>query len=405
MEKERQRYHLINELPHIYELEDMIGFCRRYERVYIYGRGVQQEYLLKYLDMCGIDMAGYVVTTKKETDDQDFCYRRLPVLGFDTIKDDQGAGVLLALSDRYYGQIIPMFRKERFERYFIMTEFNKRAIACQVRPHGREELTFEVSLVDHCNLSCQMCDHYSQLSEPWFVDMEQFERDMARMGELFEHKIAAISLLGGEPTLHPCIIDCMRITRGQFPDAEVIVLTNGTLLLQLETSGQRNFWQACRDYDVHIIVTVYPIKMDYEAIERKAEEYGVSLAMSSDIHAKALTKVVKTSDKHTMDLTGSVERFYCVNCLYFNKFCVLKDGRIYMCPIAAHIDIFNKRFGQELAIKGADYLDIDRIGSWREVAEFSCQYTPFCSYCDLKKWGHHGPWGPSKKTIEEYIEG
>lgn len=403
-QNDREKNRQINELPHIYELEDMTFFCRSYKKIYIYGRGVQQEYLLRYLDMCGIGVSGYVVTTRKETDDMGFCYRRLPVLGFSSIKDDPEAGVLLALPDRYYGQIIPMFRESRFDRYYMMSEFNKRAIAHQVRPRSKEELIFEVSLVDHCNLSCQMCDHYSQLSGPWFVDMDRFERDMIQMGEICGHDIAAISLLGGEPTLHPNIIDCMRITREQFPDADVIVLTNGTLLLQLETSEQGNFWQACKDLNVHITVTIYPIKLDYEKIEKKAAEYGVSLDMSSDVHAKILTKVVKTSDKHTMDLAGAIEKFYCVNCLYFNKFLVLKDGRIYMCPIAAHIDIFNKRFGQKLEIKEGDYLDIYQIKSWREIAEFSCRYTPFCSYCDLKQWRHHGPWEPSKKTIEEYIE-
>lgn len=400
---ERKRIHLINELPHIYELEDMIKFCKEYKKIYIYGRSEQQEYLLKYFDMCDIKITGFVVTKKKEQDDQCFCYRQLPVTEFETIREDKEAGVILALPDKYYHQIIPMFRKAEYKNYFMMTEFNKRAIAYQVRPRKQEELTFEISLADHCNLSCQMCDHYSQLSDKWFVDMEQFEKDMIRMGEICDHKLAAISLLGGEPTLHPNIIDCMRITREQFPDTEVIVLTNGTLLLQLENSEQGNFWEACKKYDIHITVTVYPINLDYKKIEEKAASYGVLLAMSSDIHAKNLTKVVKISDKHTLDLTGSVEKFYCVNCLYFNKFCVLKDGRIYMCPVAAHSDIFNKRFDQNLEVKDEDYLDIYKIESWEKIAEFSCRYVPFCSYCDLKHWGHHSEWKASSKKIEEYI--
>lgn len=403
MEKERKKYHLINELPHIYELEDMMEFCKKYKTIYIYGRGEQQEYLLKYFDMCDVEIAGFVVTRKKEDDEACFCYRKLPVVEFDTIKNERETGVILALSDKYYHQIIPMFRKAEYENYFIMTEFNKRTIACQVRPRKREELTFEISLADHCNLSCQMCDHYSQLSDKWFVDMEQFEKDMIRMGEICDHKLAAISLLGGEPTLHPNIIDCMRITREQFPDTEVIVLTNGTLLLQLEKSEHGNFWEACKKYDVHITVTVYPISLDYKKIEEKAADYGVALAMSSDIHAKNLTKVVKISDKHTLDLSGSVKKFYCINCLYFNKFCVLKDGKLYMCPVAAHSNIFNTRFDQNLEIKDEDYLDIYQIDSWEEIAEFSCRYIPFCSYCDLKHWGHHSEWKASSKKIEEYI--
>lgn len=403
MENKRKVYHLINELPHIYELEDMMDFCKNYRKLFIYGRGNQQEYLLKYFDMCGIEISGFVITKKRQGDDEGFHYRKLPVVEFGDIKDDEEAGTILALSDKYYHQIIPMFRKEQYERYFMMTEFNKRAIAYQMRPRKKEELTFEISLVDHCNLSCQMCDHYSQLSDEWFVDMGQFERDMIQMGKLCGHKLAAVSLLGGEPTLHPDIIDCMRITREQFPDTEIIVLTNGTLLLELEKSEKGNFWEACRKYDVHITVTVYPIKLDYEKLERKAVEYGVTLAMSSDIHAKNMTKAVKISDKHTLDLSGSIEKFYCVNCLYFNKFCVLKDGRLYMCPIAAHIDIFNKSFGQSLEIREGDFLDIYRIHSWEDIAEFSCRHVPFCDYCDLKHWGPHSEWNASSKKIEEYV--
>lgn len=403
MTKERKVFHLINELPHIYELEDMMEFCSKYKRLYIYGRGIQQEYLLKYFDMCDVKIEGFVVTTKKQGDDECFEYRALQVVEYKDIKDNENIGIILGLSDKYYHHIIPMFRHDGFERYFMMTEYNKRSIAYQMRPRPQEELTFEVSLVDHCNLSCQMCDHYSQLSDKWFVDMKQFELDMKRMGEICNHKLAAITLLGGEPTLHPKIIDCMKITREQFPDTELIVLTNGTLLVQLENSPNGNFWQVCKDLDVHITVTVYPVKLDYIAMEELAKKYGVALAMSSDIHAKNLTKVVKISDKHTMDLSGSIKKYLCVNCLYFNKFCVLKDGKIYMCPIAAHSNIFNKKFNQNLQIREGDFLDIYKINSWKEIADFSCQYVPFCSYCDLKHWGHHSEWKASSKQIEEYV--
>lgn len=264
-------------------------------------------------------------------------------------------------------------------------------------------MTFEISLADHCNLSCQMCDHFSQLSKEWCVSIEQFEKDMIQMGKIFEHKIGAITLLGGEPTLHEDLFDCIRITRREFPDCELIILTNGVLLLELEHSPKGNLWEICRDYDVHISVTVYPVRLDYLAMEEKAKEYGVQLFMSSNIHAGKELKIKKISDKHTMDLTGSIDKFYCVNCLYFNKFNVLKEGRLYMCPIAAHSDIFNEAFEQNLALQEKDSLNIYSVKNWKEIAEFSCQYVPFCSYCDLKHWGHHSEWKASSKKIEEYV--
>ncbi len=398
----KKQIHLINELPHIYELEDMIGFCRQYEHIYIYGRGENQEYLLKYFDMCGVKIEGYVVSFLRD-EEPPFLYRELPVCLAKDILEMEGVGIILALSDRYFGKIIPMFREAGFEDYFLMSEFNKRAIANQMKPRAKEDMTFEINLANHCNLSCQMCDHYSQLSEKWFVDMDRFEQDMVCMGKLFDHEIGAITLLGGEPTLHEDLIKCIEITRREFPKGELIILTNGLLLLELEHSPKGNLWEACKENDVQISVTVYPIRMDYAAIEEKGKEYGVPVFMSSNIHAGCSTKLTKISDKHTMDLEGRVDKFYCVNCLYFNKFNVLKDGRLYMCPVAAHSDIFNRAFDQKLKLREKDYLDIYRIESWKEIAKFACSYVPFCSYCDLKHWGRHSQWKASNKNIDEYV--
>lgn len=36
MEEASRKVHLINELPHIYEMEDMIHFCQRYRKIYIW---------------------------------------------------------------------------------------------------------------------------------------------------------------------------------------------------------------------------------------------------------------------------------------------------------------------------------------------------------------------------------
>lgn len=401
----RNHIHLINDLPHIYELEDMMEFCGKYNRLFIYGRAFNQEYLLKYFDMCGVKIDGFVVTTVREQEKSCFLYRELPVISFhEFMEKEESAGIILALSDKYYHEIIPMFRANNFENYFAMTEYNKRTIANQMRPRSHEELAFEISLADHCNLSCQMCDHFSQLSDPWFVDMDQFDKDITQMGKIFEHKIGYISLLGGEPTLHEHLIDCIKIVRREFPDSELIILTNGVKLLELEHGKNGNLWQACKDYDVHITVTVYPINIDFEGIENKAKEYGVSLAMSSNIHASKLTKIIKISDKHAMNLEGNIDRFYCVNCLYFNKFNVLKDGKLYMCPIAAHSNILNHKFGLNLNLRKEDALDIYSVDSWEEIAKFSSDYVPFCRYCDLKNWRHHSEWKASRKTMDEYFD-
>ena len=400
---EDENIHLINPLPHIYEIEDMMAFCKKYDQLYICGAAENQEYLLKYFDICGVKIDGYTVTDPSSQSLSH--YREIPIVAVDDVIKQPETGIILALSDRHYRHFIPKFQKAGFKSYFIMTEYNKNTIANQLkpRPMKNQTLGFEVNIVDHCNMSCQMCDHYSQLSEDRFVDMGMFERDMKRMGEIFSHKIRCITLMGGEPTLHPDIIRCVEITRREFPDAEIIILTNGLLLPKLENSPQGNLWQACKDNNIHITVTVYPLNFDYAALKQKSEEYGVSIGMSSNIHAEGFTKLVKVTDKHTFDISGNVGKEYFICCLYFNKFNVLKDGRYYMCPIAAHIGIFNKAFGQNLQLTEADSLDIYKVEDWQEFADFSANYVPFCRYCDLKNWHPHSQWKPSNNTIDEYV--
>ena len=67
----------INRLPHIYEIDDLMEFCCKYSHLYIYGRGEAQEWLLRFLDMCGVIIEGYVVSFNPC--EEDFCYKKLPV--------------------------------------------------------------------------------------------------------------------------------------------------------------------------------------------------------------------------------------------------------------------------------------------------------------------------------------
>ena len=84
---EQNHIHLINELPHIYELEDMAAFCKKYTKLYIYGRALNQEYLLKYFDMCDVKIEGFIVTTVREQERVCFAYRQLPGLCFGEFLD------------------------------------------------------------------------------------------------------------------------------------------------------------------------------------------------------------------------------------------------------------------------------------------------------------------------------
>lgn len=389
------------EEPHRYELADMLEFCKRYDEIYIYGAAYKQQMMYKLLkNAIGIKIKGFVVSTRRNEEKNEGIEGDIYVI--DEVIQRDKVGIILGLADGYYRQIIPELRKREFSDYFIPTEWNKRTIAEQMTPRDPEYNSFEISLVDHCNMSCQMCDHYSQLSEEWYLDTDILDRDLKRMNELCNGKCAVITLLGGEPLLHPDVIKCLEITRKNFKSCPIILLTNGLLLLKKETDEKGNLWEACKNLNITISITRYPIKLNYDAIKEKAKEYEVTLLLSSDIHSAVPIEEAKISYKHTFDLNKDEDNIFFPTCHYFNHLGVLKNGRYYMCPVSAHIDIFNKYFGKNLELKDKDSIDIFKVSSWEEIANFQADRIPFCCYCDIQKWGCDSVWKPSTKKIEEY---
>ena len=87
----------------------------------------------------------------------------------------------------------------------------------------------EIHIVDHCNLKCEGCSHFSPIADPWFISLEDYEKQIRTAARFFRKKIEEFHILGGEPLLHPDIEKIMSITRKYFCDNEISVVTNGLL--------------------------------------------------------------------------------------------------------------------------------------------------------------------------------
>jgi MoaA/NifB/PqqE/SkfB family radical SAM enzyme len=98
-------------------------------------------------------------------------------------------------------------------------------------------LDAQLIVTRRCNLSCGYCSEYDNFSEP--VPVEDLKR---RIDALHRLKAANITLLGGEPLMHPDIAEII-VYAGQ--KANVSLVTNGFLLRQsviesLNTAGLNN---------------------------------------------------------------------------------------------------------------------------------------------------------------------
>lgn len=274
------------------------------------------------------------------------------------------------------------------KRFYFSTKNRKNTVP-------REKIVIGVHLVEHCNLQCKGCDNFSPLAKEEFVDVEQYKRDFARLAELFGDNAERIDLYGGEPLLHPEITELLCITREFFPKSPVTILTNGVLLLKM----QEKFWQVCRELNIKISLTKYPINLDYDKIESRVTKEGINF----EYHGYSLVEE-KVLWKERIDREGKQDpevMFQC--CGRANDCIVLSKGRLYTCTMIPNLRHFNSFFNEDLQVTEKDSIDIYKAKDAQEIFQFLSHAVPCCRYCDIFNNEYGLVWERSKLQKEEWI--
>ncbi|MDR2658892.1 MAG: radical SAM protein [Spirochaetaceae bacterium] len=273
-------------------------------------------------------------------------------------------------------------------------------IASVKRFRKRGILSFNVAITKHCNLNCAYCYAFSPVAEESYYDIDVFKKDIRRISELTNRRIKNFSISGGEPLLHPELADFLESARKYFdwlPQeniGNIFIITNGTLLLKQPES----FWNSCKENNIEIRITKYPIRLDIDTIRSTAQKYGIKLTYYSETD-----KVEKKMDALKLDISGQqdpVDSF--IRCFLATDCVNLYKGRLYVCFIPVNIDSFNKHFNLDIALTGDDSIDIYKVSNINEIFDFLRKPIPFCRYCDWKNSKPNLTWRVSKKDLSEW---
>lgn len=255
-------------------------------------------------------------------------------------------------------------------------------------------ISVEIDLAKHCNLKCKSCHHFSNIAPIEFPDMEEFTRDLVMLKKTFDEKINHIFLLGGEPLLNPEISKYLNVSRRILGDCEIELVTNGLLIMQMDDL----FWDTCRDNNIIINITKYPIRLKYEEIAGKCREKSVQLRyFGNEVEEKEMSF-------YPLDLEGRQDReasFY--NCNLANRCVTLSHGRLYPCCIPSNICYFNRRFEKDIKVSEKDGISIYEGYTSREIQEFLSMPIPFCKYCMVNKRTYDNKWEKSNMMISEWV--
>ena len=66
----------------------------------------------------------------------------------------------------------------------------------------------EMHIVDHCNLNCKGCAHFSNICNNNMLDIDKYSKDLDKISRHFN--VYYFRLLGGEPLLHPKLKEIVK---------------------------------------------------------------------------------------------------------------------------------------------------------------------------------------------------
>ncbi len=230
---------------------------------------------------------------------------------------------------------------------------------------------FEYHVSYHCNLKCKGCGYYSNIAPKEFGNFDNYKKDIHRLKELF-WGVKTIRLMGGEPLLNPNLLDFCRVTRENFPDADIRVVTNGLLIPSINVE----ILAAMKESYIGFDITQYPPTSELkEKIELRCLENGVLYVMSTQV--KQFFRVVYSEGDS--DKKEQYEK-----CL--SKRChILDNGKISLCGIP----ILNKKYkdiiGTNAPVLEQDIVDIyDNSLDGFVLNDILSKPIESCKYCDIE---------------------
>ena len=148
----------------------------------------------------------------------------------------------------------------------------------------------EIHIVDHCNLNCAGCNHFCPLAEPYYITPEYLKEQL----EMVKEKIPSIKwlmLLGGEPTIHPQLLELCQIARKIFPDIPVEILTNGKDLTNIIKNKKE-----LEKLDIQITLAQYDIEYNQNDIDEVLAMKNAGISWGRESFDQTLVDVTGSQD-------------------------------------------------------------------------------------------------------------
>lgn len=240
----------------------------------------------------------------------------------------------------------------------------------------------DIHLTDKCNLNCKHCNHFCPLVPPdtQHKSLTYIVQNLATLSR-YTGIINNVTLLGGEPFLHPHLLEIIKTARLLFPTTSIEIITNGTLYNRLPDLAP-----VIINNEIDITLSLYPIPNTDKIKEEFIKYLPADRLRIDDMSTEmGFSKRILMEDTNTNDhqLLICPRRHWCTQ---------IKDKKLYICHFAAQLDYLKNTFPDEVHIDGDDcYIQLGPDTTPEMVVEFLDNTIPdICRHCD---------------DVNQYVEG
>jgi MoaA/NifB/PqqE/SkfB family radical SAM enzyme len=247
----------------------------------------------------------------------------------------------------------------------------------------------EYNLTDHCNLSCTACARGSPLLADKLTDLDAFATEVRELAAAMHCDELRIG--GGEPLLHPKLLEFLRVAGESGLADEVVLITNGVLLHQ----APEQLWELIDG----MWLSLYPgvkLRISLDECRRLAERHAVRLSVRQADEFSLILLNQRNEDAEAVDLVyrscKAAREWSCHT---------IHEGRFYKCSTAPFTEARVARLGGRFEENSRDFVRLDDASLPSALASYLADERPLaaCAWC----LGSNGPSLPNRQLNKQAL--
>jgi len=186
-------------------------------------------------------------------------------------------------------------------------------------------LEMNVSLA--CNLKCEYCSHFGRQMKG-VIPLDE----LSLWYKTWNHRIVPenVRIMGGEPLLHPNLIEIIAMTRNDWPDSSVELITNGLLVPKMSDG----FFASILENEIKMTISRHFDGLEFDRLFESRIKILTGHGIKPNISQsdKSWRKYYRLNDQGQAIPFQSDPVKAWQNCFVKKRCTTLLDNKLYRCP-------------------------------------------------------------------------